>query len=52
MIYKMFKRTMDIADSVEAPLACCLIANIMPRNLRQYYADRLMLMIIELQYGK
>jgi len=51
MLFKMFKRAMDLAGAVEPPLAICLIVQVMPKNMRQYYADKLMLMMVELQYG-
>lgn len=28
------------------------VCSVLPRNLRQYYADQLLLMTVELQYGR
>ena len=43
MLYKLFKQAMD-SSIITA-------ASRMPKNLRQWYADQLLLMKIEAEYG-
>lgn len=43
MLYRMFVKAMSIG--IDKAAAC------MPQNLRQHYADKLMLMRVELEYG-
>lgn len=44
MLYSFFKRAMD--STIEA------VVEVLPRNLRQHYADQMMLMRVQIEFGR